>query len=83
MDGIAGMTTYRFYVYMENPTDFLSAMFGTAANPLSVMTSDGFYNDDFASGSAEDGINSAFFSIFPELEYDSWVTIGIDNATQG
>ena len=83
VDGIAGMTTYRFYVDMENPTDFLSAMFGTAANPLSVMTSSGFYNDDFASGSTADGINSAFFTIFPSLEYDSWVTIGIDNAPQG
>ena len=40
VDGIAGMTTYRFYVDMENPTDFLSAMFGTAANPLSVMTTE-------------------------------------------
>ncbi|MDA8605678.1 hypothetical protein N9L13_01455, partial [Flavobacteriales bacterium] len=83
VDGIAGMTTYRFYVDMENPTDFLSAMFGTAANPLSVMTTEGFYNDDFASGSTADGINSAFFTIFPSLEYDSWVTIGIDNAPQG
>ena len=83
VDGIAGMTTYRFYVDMENPTDFLSAMFGTAANPLSVMTSSGFHNDDFASGSTADGINSAFFTIFPSLEYDSWVTIGIDNAPQG
>jgi hypothetical protein len=83
VNGIEGMTTYRFYVDMENPTDFLSAMYGTAATPLSVMTSDGFYNDDFASGSTADGINSAFFTIFPELEYDSWVTIGIDNAPQG
>ena len=28
VDGIAGMTTYRFYIDMENPTDFLSAMYG-------------------------------------------------------
>jgi hypothetical protein len=83
VDGIAGMTTYRFYVNMENPTDFLSAMYGTGATPLSLMTSDGFYNDDFATGSTADGINSAFFTIFPDLAYDSWVTIGIDNAPQG
>jgi hypothetical protein len=83
VDGIAGMTTYRFYVNMENPTDFLSAMYGTASDPLSVLTNGGFYNNDFASGSTADGINSAFFTIFPELEFDSWVTIGIDDSPQG
>ena len=83
VDGIAGMTTYRFYIDMENPTDFLSAMFGTGADPLSVSTSAGFYNSVYASGSTADGVNPAFFTFFPELMYDSWVTIGIESQNQG
>jgi hypothetical protein len=82
VDGIAGMTTYRFYIDMENPTDFLSAMYGTSVDPMTLSTSDGFYNDEFGSVSG-DGILTPFIAIFPSLEFDSWVTIGIDNAPQG
>ncbi len=82
VDGIAGTTTYRFYIDMENPTDFLSAMYGTSVDPMVLSTENGFYNDDFGAVSA-DGIQPAFFAIFPSLEYDSWVTIGIDSAPQG
>ena len=82
VDGIAGMTTYRFYVDMENPTDFLSAMYGTNVDHMTLSTSDGFYNDEYGSVSG-DGILTPFIAIFPSLEFDSWVTIGIDNAPQG
>ncbi|MGY8942266.1 MAG: hypothetical protein ACKVJH_09570, partial [Flavobacteriales bacterium] len=83
VDGIEGMTTYRFYVNMENATDFLSAMYGTGADPLAMITSDGFYNDAFASGSTADGVSEIFFATFPSMEFDSWVTIGIDAAPEG
>ena len=83
VDGIEGMTTYRFYVNMENEADFLSAMYGTSVNPMSLSTSDGFYNNEFASGSTADGVNEVFFGTFPDLAYDSWVTIGIDGTPSG
>ena len=83
VDGIAGMTTYRLYVNMENEADFLSAMYGTSVNPMSLSTSDGFYNNEFASGSTADGVNEIFFGTFPDLAYDSWVTIGIDGTPSG
>ena len=82
VDGIEGMTTYRFYIDMENPTDFLSAMYGTGLEPLTLSTSTGFYNDDFGAATA-DQILTAFYAIFPSMEFDSWVTIGIDSAPQG
>ena len=28
IDAVAGITTYRFYLNLENPTDFLSAIYG-------------------------------------------------------
>ena len=82
VDGIEGMTTYRFYIDMENPTDFLSAMYGTSVDPMTLSTADGFYNDQYGAITA-DGILTPFIAIFPSLEYDSWVTIGIDSAPQG
>ena len=82
VNGIAGMTTYRFYIDMENPTDFLSAMYGTSVDAMVLTTSDGFYNNQYGSTVAS-GILTPFFAIFPELEYDSWVTIGIDSAPGG
>ena len=81
--GIEGMTTYRFYIGMENASDFLSAMYGNLQNPLTVSTSEGFYNDTFATGATADGINPAFFPLFPSLEYDSWVTIGTSSQVSG
>ncbi|HBP45213.1 MAG TPA: hypothetical protein DD635_04880, partial [Flavobacteriales bacterium] len=82
VDGIAGTTTYRFYIDMDSPTDFLSAIYGTNVYPLMLSTSEGFYNDEYGSVSA-DGILTPFIGIFPSLEFDSWVTIGIDDAPQG
>ena len=77
---LAGMTTYRFYIDMANETDFLSSIFGNEDNPFYLMTSDGFYNDGFATGSTAGGVQSQFFSFFPDMEFDSWVTIGIEEA---
>jgi len=81
VDGIAGMTTYRFYVDAVNPTDFVGAVFGDATTPLHINTSTGFYNDDFG-GSSSDDINPAIFAAMPSAEYDSWVTIGTESAPE-
>jgi hypothetical protein len=71
---VAGQTTYRFYINMLNPTDFLSSMYGNNADPLSINTSTGFYNDAFATGSTADGINGNFLPLVPTMGADSWVT---------
>lgn len=74
---IPGQTTYRFYIDMLNPTDFLSSIYGNDADPLSINTSTGFYNDAFATGSTADGVNGNFLPLVPSMGADSWVTIGI------
>ena len=80
VDGVPGMTTYRFYIDMLNDTDFLSSIFGNNDSPLALNTATGFHNEAFASGSTADGVNGMFFAVVPTLAYDSWVTIGIDSA---
>ena len=81
-DIVPGQTTYRVYVDMINPGDFLSSVYGNEGDPMSFSTSDGFYNDAFGSTVAS-GINPAFFGFFPTLEADSWITIGIDSQNTG
>ncbi|MAI22418.1 MAG: hypothetical protein CL828_00005, partial [Crocinitomicaceae bacterium] len=81
-DLIEGQTTYRMYVDMANPTDFLSSVYGNEGEPMSFSTSDGFYNDNFG-GVTADNINTAIFVFVPTAEADSWITIGIESATTG
>ena len=78
IDGIDGMTTYRFYVDAVNPTDFVGAVYGDAMSPLAIRTSNGFYNDEFG-GSSTAEINPAIFSAMPSAEFDSWFTIGSES----
>ncbi|MEY5044653.1 MAG: hypothetical protein RJA19_1880, partial [Bacteroidota bacterium] len=82
-NGIPGTTTYRFYINMQNATDFLSSIYGNNTSPLSINTSGGFYNNPFATGSTADGINPMFIALVPQMAFDSWVTIGIANAPSG
>ena len=83
VDGIAGTTTYRFYVGMENADDVLSAMYGNPLSPMVLTTADGFYNSASVTGATADGVNPAFFAFFPSMAYDSWVTIGTDQQAVG
>ena len=72
---LAGMKTYRVYADLTNATDKVSAVYGDETAPLSLTSTDGFFNSTFGDDLAQ-GVNALFFSAFPEAEYDSWLTIG-------
>ena len=73
---LTGYSCYRAYITMENEDDFLSSISGDAANPTSVESTEPFYQA--ALGAAvPNGINSLLFPVYPDLAYDSWVTIGL------
>ena len=77
-DGVlAGMSTYRYYVTTPNNDDFLSAVYGDDDDPLNVGSTTSFYQHMFGSHIGSDIIPS-MYPFFPEMEYDSWVTIGLD-----
>jgi hypothetical protein len=77
-DGIlAGQTTYRFYAVCDHPADYVSAVYGDSASPLSITSTAPFYQSPYGT-ETPNGINPLMFSYFPDFEYDSWVTIGID-----
>ena len=76
---LAGMTTYRYYVKCANPADFVSSVTGDVTNPVTVSTTTGFYQDELG-GVTPNAITPFLFGSFPDLQYDSWVTIGLSEA---
>ncbi|MDG1674637.1 MAG: hypothetical protein P8H88_04245, partial [Flavobacteriales bacterium] len=72
-----GGTVYRFYVNANDPTDKISAVYGTNVDNLVLNTPAGIYNSAFNSSWNASGINPAFLPVFPDLADDSYATIGL------
>ena len=77
---LAGMTTYRMYVTTPNENDVISAIYGEEAVPLMISTTTSFYQTPGVSVLLGSSINPFFFPFYPNLVYDSWVTIGLEAA---
>lgn len=80
---LAGHTTYRFYLQLSDPEDFVSAIYGGETAPMSLELESPMFNSPFATGSTAGGILPIVGQYFPEVLYDSWVTIGLEHAPQG
>ncbi len=80
---LAGYTTYRLYVECLHPLDFVVSCSGDESNPLLLAStsSEGWYNSELAAGWNAVAINELFFTAFPEMEFDSFLTIGADNSS--
>ena len=74
---LAGMTTYRMYITTPDTNDVMSAIYGEEEVPLVISTTTSFFQSAVGAvlGSS---INPLSIPLFPSLEYDSWVTIGLD-----
>jgi hypothetical protein len=73
---LAGLTTYRVYAVTANANDFVSAVSGDNSFPTQVNSTSGFYQNMFGQAVASD-LNTNLIAFFPNLAYDSWVTIGL------
>ena len=73
----AGLTTYRVYVNLPNAGDFLSAVYSNVDEPMEVHAPEGVYNDPASTTWSASGINPALFVNFPNLQDDSYATIGL------
>jgi hypothetical protein len=80
---LAGMTTYRLYLYTAHDDDFLVSCSGDDENPLYLTstTEPAWFQHEFATTAFATDINPVFFSTFPEFAYDSWLTIGAEDNT--
>lgn len=70
---------YRVYATFDSPSDELVAIYALETAPMTVTCSTSFYQAAVGSSLAT-GINPAFIAFFPELEFDSWFTIGSENS---
>ena len=82
VDSIPGMTTVRLYANFVNPTDYLTSVSGwdemlasSRRPPLSIRTPDGW--------ATPNNNNPLLFDLLPTLQYDTWITIGIESAPVG
>ena len=68
-------TTYRIYANFDDPTDIMQALYAESPNSLVITSAAGFYQDALG-GLTPNGINPALYGLFPNLAYDSWITLG-------
>ena len=75
--------TLRIYAVLASGGDTLDTIHGTSDHPILVAASSMFYQNVFGGPTSVD-IDADQFSVFPDLAYDSWITIGassmVDNA---
>ena len=77
VNGVPGMNTYRIYAVVNDPTDCLSAVVGEAYDATWITSTAPFYQHPLG-GSTPEYLNPILVDAFPDLAFDSWVTIGID-----
>lgn len=78
-----GYTTYRIYAEVTSSTDFVSAVFGDASTPLVLGCTGNIYQSIGVNFNYATEVNPLFFGTFPTGEYDSWFTIGSEDANGG
>jgi hypothetical protein len=74
---LAGLTTYRLYLETDHPDDMVTSFTGNGEWGLEINTTSSFYQH-FAGGWSALGQNLALMEQFPELAYDSYVTVQLD-----
>ena len=73
-----GMTKFRLHIQLSNPTDQISAIFGTDKNPMTIEAPNGVFNSPFNGSWSASGLNPNFFEAMPSMVDDSFATIGLD-----
>ena len=78
---LAGQTTYRLAMHMLNDDDFLLSCGGDADNPMILESTSGeWYNHPANPSWNASGVIPAVFGSFPELAFDSYLTLGATTA---
>ena len=80
---LSDYSTYRIFLNCESSDDKLSAVSGDASRPVYLTTTGNFYQSSLfggANGALANAISPALFSVYPDTQFDSWVTIGIEQS---
>jgi hypothetical protein len=79
---LTGYTTYRVYVDLANEEDFLTSIYGLADAHLLITSSTSFYQNLEWGDVLGSEVNTLAYSIDAASEYDSWLTIDLENSGQ-
>lgn len=79
----AGSVTYQLYALLEDPDDYVLAVFGDEDRPLVLETAGAFYGfgDDPGETVVVSAYQPLFNSVFPANAFTSWFNAGV--ATEG
>ena len=73
---LTGYSTYRLYVKYSSQEDFLTAVYGDSNFPTIIHGGDNFYQHPVG-GLTSALIQPSLFAVYPALESDSYVTVGM------
>lgn len=79
---LTGMSTYRVVAHVSSADDYIGAVYGNQSNPCVLSSTTNFFQHP-AGGSFGTDLNIFFLGILPDLNYDSWLTIGLETAPMG
>lgn len=71
-----GLVTYAVCLRLPQG-DRVSSVFGTDVHPFELAAPAGVFNSPFNAGWSASGINPNFFKLMPEIQDDSFATIGL------
>ena len=74
---LAGLTTYRLDLETPNSTDIVTSFTGNSEFALELATTTSFYQHPAGGWSAE-FISEFAVGVFPDVAYDSYVTLNLD-----
>jgi len=77
-EDLNGYNTYRLYLQFESDIELPYIVFGDENFPLEIQSSTQFFQSEFGGTTGSD-INPIFFPIIPSVEYDSFLSIGVDS----
>ncbi len=71
-----GITSYRIFAHLENPSSQVLAILGDQSCPGSVTTTTSFYRHEAIPWITGSRLPEGFFGFIPELKYQSVLSIG-------
>jgi hypothetical protein len=77
--GETGVKCWRVYLCMDDPHWELQSLFGGDQFPWTLEPETKIYQSKAGGGALASTINPVMFDFAPEIEFDSWFTIGLDN----
>lgn len=77
-DAVPG-NTYKIYVELLDASHSLHAVFGDTQSSMGIQCDAPFYQNPYGGQTSLD-VNAQMSSLAPEVAFDSWVTIGAENA---